>query len=97
MIIKMKHITKTIFYSNFEIVESSINKITKESIILIAVGGCTVKKINLYNFNISSSIEENKNPNLIHSINSAVNNKISLIEAGNDKYLLSLFYQRINL
>ena len=84
--------TQSHFYNNFEIVESSINKATKESIILIADSGGTENKINLYGFNISASLEENKNPKLIHSrVSSIINSKISLIKAGNDKYLLSYF------
>ena len=79
------------FSNNFEIVESSINKVTNESIILIAESS-TGNKINLYSFNISDSLEEGKNPKLIYSINTAVDNrKISFIKVGNDKYLLSYF------
>lgn len=84
--------TQNYFNKNFEIVESSINKNTNESIILIAESSGTGNKINLYSFNISASLEENKNPKLIYSIDSAVDNsKISLIKSGNDKYLLSYF------
>ena len=80
------------FYNNFEIVESSINKITKESIILIAESGGSGNKINIYSFNMSDSLEESKNPKLIYKIDSAVDNsKISFIQVSNDKYLLSYF------
>ena len=83
--------TQTQLNSNFEIVESSINKATKESTILIAECDSATKKINLYNFNISAQLDSN-NPKLIHSIQSQIyNNKISLIKIGTDKYLLSYF------
>ena len=79
--------TNFVFSNNFEIVESSINKIKNESIILI--GENRGNKINLYSFNITAPINGN-NPKLLNQTNSAVeNSKISLIKIGNDKYLLS--------
>ena len=79
--------TNFVFSNNFEIVESSINKIKNESIILI--GENRGNKINLYSFNITAPINGN-NPKLLDRTNSAVeNSKISLIKIGNGKYLLS--------
>ena len=75
--------------SNIEIVESSINKVTKESIILIAESIESTKKINLYSFNISAPLDSN-NPKIIYSIDSQIyNKKISLIKIATDQYLLS--------
>ena len=83
--------TQTPFGKNFEMVETSINRRTDESMLLIAESA-TNNKINLYSYNITGAIIENKNPKLLESINSEVyNNKISLIGVGNDKYLLSYY------
>ena len=80
--------TQNHFSNNFEIVESSINKIKNESIILI--GENSGNKINLYSFNMTAPVEGDTNPKLLDSINSVVDNsKFSLINIGNDKYLLS--------
>ena len=78
------------FNNDFEIVETSINKVTRESIILIAENDNIRNKINLYTFNITAPLKDNNNPKLIHSISVEISNsKISLIKLGNDKYLLS--------
>ena len=75
--------------SNIEIVESSINKVTKESIILISESIESTKKITLYSFNISAPLDSN-NPKIIYSIDSQIyNKKISLIKIATDQYLLS--------
>ena len=80
--------TQNHFSNNFEIVESSINRIKNESIILI--GENSGNKINLYSFNMTAPVEGDTNPKLLDSINSVVDNsKFSLIKIGNDKYLLS--------
>ena len=80
--------TQTPFGKNFEMVESSINRKTNESMLLIA--DSTTNKINLYSYNITGPIIENKNPKLLDSISTEVSNKkISLLSMGNDKYLLS--------
>ena len=83
--------SQTPFGKNFEMVESSINRNTNESILLIAES--TIKnKINLYSYNITGSILESQNPKLLNSISSEVyNSKISLISVGNDKYILSYY------
>ena len=80
--------TQTPFGKNFEMVESSINRKTNESMLLIA--DSTTNKINIYSYNITGPIIENKNPKLLDSISTEVSNKkISLLSMGNDKYLLS--------
>ena len=80
------------FYKNFEMVEASINVNTKESVFLIADNLGANNKINLYSFNITSTVNE-QNPNLIYSTNSASKeSRISLINAGIDKYLLSYIF-----
>ena len=49
-------------------------------------------KINLYSFNITSTVNE-ENPKIIYSINSALKeSSISLINSGIDKYLLSYIF-----
>ena len=77
------------FYKNFEMIEASINRVTNESVFLIAENRVSHNKINLYNFNITSPLND-QNPKLIYSTNSIfINSRVSLINAGIDKYLLS--------
>ena len=77
------------FYKNFEMIEASINIYTNESVFLIAEHHASNNKINLYSFNITSS-RNAQNPKLIYSKNSVFGNaRISLINVGIDKYLLS--------
>ena len=77
------------FYKNFEMLEASINKVTNESVFLIAENRVSNNKINLYNFNITSTVND-QNPKLIYSTNSIFSeSRVSLINAGIDKYLLS--------
>ena len=77
------------FDKNFEMLEASINRVTNESVFLIAENNALNNKINLYNFNITSPVNE-QNPKLIYSTNSIFSNsRVSLINAGIDKYLLS--------
>ena len=77
------------FYKNFEMIEASINIYTNESVFLIAEYHASNNKINLYSFNITSS-RNAQNPKLIYSKNSVFGNaRISLINVGIDKYLLS--------
>ena len=77
------------FYKNFEMLEASINLYTKESVFLIAEYHVENNKINLYSFNITSEVN-NQNPKLIYAINSFFgDSKVSLINAGIDKYLLT--------
>ena len=77
------------FYKNFEMLEASINIYTNESVFLIAEHSVSTNKINLYSFNITSS-RNSQNPKLIYRTNSAfANARISLINVGNDEYLLS--------
>ena len=77
------------FYKNFEMIEASINRVTNESVFLIAENRVSNNKINLYNFNITSPLND-QNPKLIYSTNSIFSNsRVSLINAGIDKYLLS--------
>ena len=77
------------FYKNFEMIEASINRVTNESVFLIAENRVSNNKINLYNFNITSPLND-QNPKLIFSTNSIFSNsRVSLINAGIDKYLLS--------
>ena len=87
--------TQNQLYKNFEIVESSINKVKNESIILIAESRPSENKVILYSFNTSTPLEQNNNNlKILDSIDSAIgnsNSKISLIKVGNDKYLLSYF------
>ena len=74
---------------NFEMLEASINTNTNQSVLLIAGYNSEKNKINLYSLNISAPIND-KNPNLIHSNNIWISNsRISLINTGIDKYLLS--------
>ena len=48
----------------------------------------------MYKFNMSAPIVKNINPKLLDSIDSSFYySKISLIKAGNNKYLLSYFLQ----
>ena len=77
------------FYKNFEMLEASINIYTNESVFLIAEHSVSTNKINLYSFNITSS-RNSQNPKLIYRTNSVFENaRISLINVGNDEYLLS--------
>ena len=77
------------FYKNFEMLEASINKVTNESVFLIAENHVHNNKINLYNFNITSTVND-QNPKLIYSTNSIFSeSRVSIINAGIDKYLLS--------
>ena len=81
--------TGNTFYKNFVILEASINTNTNESVFLIAENSESTKKINLYSLNITSTIN-NQNPKLIYSSGSNLqNSKVSLINVGIDKYLLS--------
>ena len=79
----------TNLYKNFVMLEASINTNTNESVFLIAENDERKNKINLYSLNITSTIN-NQNPKLIYSTQCTMHNsKVSLINAGIDKYVLS--------
>ena len=46
------------FYKNFEMIEASINRVTNESVFLIAENRVSNNNINLYNFNITSPLND---------------------------------------
>ena len=76
-------------YKNFVMLEASINTNTNESVLLIAENDETKNKINLFSLNITSTIN-NQNPKLIYSTECTMHNsKVSLINTGIDKYVLS--------
>ena len=76
-------------YKNFEMLEASINIITNESVFLIADVLRSNNKINLYSFNITSTIND-QNPKLIYSSGAySGESRVSLINLGNDRYFLS--------
>ena len=74
---------------NFVMLEASINTNTNESVFLIAENDESKNKINLYSLNITSTIN-NQNPKRIYSAQCSMHNsKLSLINVGIDKYVLS--------
>ena len=83
-------------YKNFVMLEASINTNTNESVFLIAENDERKNKINLYSLNITSTIN-NQNPKLIYSTQCTMHNsKVSLINAGIDKYVLSYIKNEIS-
>ena len=88
--------TRIQFYKNFEILEASINLNTNESVFLIAENRGNGGMVNLYSLNVSSEINEN-NPKLIYNkISQFGDSRISLINTGTDKYLLSYIINQYN-
>ena len=88
--------TRIQFYKNFEFLEASINLNTNESVFLIAENRGNGGMVNLYSLNVSSEINEN-NPKLIYNkISQFGDSRISLINTGTDKYLLSYIINQYN-